>query len=571
MPRKTKISSDTVTDADISPPPPITDPAPFVPIHPRENVLYYGDCLDILTRDIRPESVDLIYLDPPFNSNRNFSVIFKDKPGTDSEAQQEAFSDTWRWTEQSKLAFDDLLRTCHNARLAETMQAMWLILGPSSLMTYLTSMAARLLQMHRVLKPTGSLWLHCDTTASHYLKMILDAIFGPENFQNEVIWKRTSSHNDAKKRMGDLTDILLYYSRSSIYTFNVQHAPYDEEYAEAFYRYQDKDGRRYTTGDTASPNPRPNLMYDWQGFEPPKKGWRYSRETMDRLYQEGRIIFSETMRPRTKRYLDEMPGTPIGNVWDDIKPVQSQSNERLGYPTQKPLALLERIIAMSTNEGDLVLDPYCGCGTAVVAAHTLNRKWIGIDISQVATTIIQTRLEQNFDDLTKTGIRVYGTPNDEESLNHLADTDRYGFQNWACSLVNAYPLTKKGADGGIDGFMNFSDYEDKLHKALVQVKAGRNISVKDIREFRAVLEREKATLGFFLCRADIKETMRQEALEFGFWESYGTSYPRLQILSVYDLMQGRSVPRLPVQEKRSILQYKAAKKQRRGTQRELEL
>jgi len=340
------------------------------------NQLYYGDNLDVLREHIADESVDLVYLDPPFNSNRNYNVLFREKSGESSPAQIEAFTDTWQWDQNAETAYHELT-TLGSGSVSKMIEAMRQFVGSNDMMAYLVMMAQRIVELHRVLKPTGSLYLHCDPTASHYLKILLDTVIGVKNFRNELVWKRTSSHNDSRRNYGDLTDIILFYVKNAsvAYNFNAVFQPYSDEYVAKNFRFADPDGRRYSSDNLRSPNPRPNLTYDYKGYKAHANGWTVSRERMEQLDAENRLIFPSSTegRIRIKKYLDEMSGVPTGNVWDDIPPISSHAKERLGYPTQKPLALLERIIEASSNPGDVVLDPFCGCGTAVVAAQKLNR------------------------------------------------------------------------------------------------------------------------------------------------------------------------------------------------------
>ena len=349
------------------------------------NRLYYGDNLGVLRDSIADESVDLIYLDPPFNSNASYNVLFKAPGGAQSQAQIEAFDDTWHWNESAERAFDEVLTGGHSDA-AIMLKAMRSALGENDMMAYLAMMAVRLIELHRVLKPTGSLYLHCDPTASHYLKVLLDAIFGPENFRSDIIWKRQTAHSDATTKFASLNDNLLLFGRSREAVFNVVREPLSEEYVKKFYKFLDADGRRYQLDNIAAPEGggmsairkdtgRPNGWYVWKAFEPPARGWRFSPETMERLDREGRLFYpsDKTQRIRLKRYLDENKGQVIGSVWTDIPPLHGGARELLGYPTQKPLALLESVISASSNEGDVVLDPFCGCGTTVHAAQKLKR------------------------------------------------------------------------------------------------------------------------------------------------------------------------------------------------------
>ncbi len=523
----------------------------------KTNVLYFGNNLPVLREKIADESIDLCYCDPPFNSSRNFFVLFKDRTGQASAAQENAFEDTWTWNEDSEAAYKELVVACPNRDLATTTEALRSFLKETPMMAYLVAMAVRLFEIHRALKPTGSFYLHCDPTASHYLKVLLDVIFGPENFRNEIIWKRTNTHSDSKT-WSRVSDTIFFYTKSAKFTWNPTYLPLSEKHVASKYRAVDENGRRYTLSDMRSPNPRPNLMYEWKGHQPHANGWAYSKETMAKLDAEGRIWYPDdkAKRPRLKRFLDSQPGTLMGNVWTDIPPINAQAGERLGYPTQKPLALLERIINASSRPGDVVLDCYCGCGTTVTAAHKLGRQWIGIDVTAVSVAIIKSRLENSFDDL-KGRVEVDGFPQDFESARQLFEMDPHRFQVWACTLIDAYPLTKKGADGGIDGWLNFLDLDDTPQRAVVQVKGGK-VGVGHVRDFCHVVAREKAALGFFLCLADVSEPMRTEATKEGFWTDAGRrDFPRVQLLSVADLLAHTARARFPAQDKASLLGYKA--------------
>lgn len=511
------------------------------------NTLHYGDNLDVLRNFIPDESVDLVYLDPPFNSNRNYNVLFKEKSGQDSPAQMRAFTDTWSWDEAARDAYRDLIDYGPNS-VATVIAAMREFIGNNDMMAYLTMMAQRLVELHRVLKPTGSLYLHCDPTASHYLKIVLDAVFGKEHFRNEIIWKRTSSHNDAKRFAG-VHDCLLYYSKSSKAVWNPQYLPHSEKYMKSHYNRTNGDGRRYRLDNiirSASMGPRPNLAYEYKGYTP-QWGWRIVREKLEALDSDGRVSWSSTGVPYLVRFLDEMSGLAMPSVWDDIPPVNSQAQERLGYPTQKPLALLDRIIAASSNPEDVVLDPFCGCGTAVAAAQKLGRQWIGIDITHLAISLMKNRLVDMFGRTLQFEVR--GTPEDVGSALMLAETDRYEFQYWANSLVDAQPLEadrKRGADGGIDGVIRFVDDEkERLKRVLVQVKSG-SVHRNTMGELRGTIEREKAEMGMLLTLQSPTGPMRSEAVEAGTYYSPGWNreYPRMQIWTIEDLLAGAK-PNVP--------------------------
>jgi len=517
------------------------------------NVLYYGDNLDILQRYIPDESVDLIYLDPPFNSQRTYNVIFKDESGRKSDAQLLAFEDTWHWGPSAEATYAYLTNTArHQGRIPEQVSTLVAALhagiGSNQMMAYLVEMSVRLVELRRVLKATGALYLHCDPTASHYLKVILDSIFGPERFLADLIWKRTTTHSDAKKWSPD-ADNVLAYSKTEDFTFHPQFAAHDPHYLAENYRFRESDGRVYRLGDIASPNPRPNLMYEWKGHQPPPKGWRFSRETMEKLDAEGKIWYpdSKAKRPKVKRYLDEMPGTRIGSVWTDIPPVHPWSNELLGYPTQKPIELLERIITTSSNPGDLVLDPFCGCGTALIAAQRLDRHWIGIDITYLAIAVMKARLKDSFALLD---VPVLGQPTEVIGARALAQSPegRFQFQWWALDLVNAMPLgglEKKGPDRGVDGKITFTDQRCELKTVLVSVKSG-HVNSGMVRDLKGAMEREKAAMGLFLTLEEPSKEMKLEADTAGLWRSevWKGDYPRIQISTIADLLANKK-PQLP--------------------------
>ena len=521
-----------------------------------DNTLFYGDNLKILRDYLADESVDLIYLDPPFNSSRAYNVLFKDEHGEESEAQITAFEDTWRWSEKP---YQEARETAPY-NVGEFLESAIRFSGRNQMTAYLVMMATRLLELHRVLKSTGSLYLHCDSTASHYLKMLLDTIFGEANFQSEIIWKRTSAHSSAK-RFGPVHDIIFFYSKSDNYYWNPIFQPYDESYVSNFYRYHNEDGRKFRVSDlTGAGIRRGETGNAWRGINPTEKGrhWSVPPAELEKLDAEGRIYWPEKGKmPGYKRYLDEMPGVPIQDTWTDILPIGAQSRERLGYPTQKPLALLERILQVSSNEGDIVLDPFCGCGTAIHAAQKLNRKWLGIDVTHLAIALIKNRLKDAFDIEKDRGYAVVGEPEDLAGARHLAESlDRYQFQWWAISLIAARPYGgsagskqgKKGADSGIDGVITFND-DPRAHskRVIVQVKSG-GVSVRDIRDLRGTLDREKdAAIGVFITLQEPTKPMRIEAESCGFYhsETWQRDYPRLQILTIEQLLNGATVQMPP--------------------------
>ena len=523
------------------------------------NTLYYGDNLDILRNYIPDESVDLIYLDPPFNSNRTYNVLFKDESGKQSSAQITAFEDTWHWDFNTEAIYKELVTSPEiPSQVSSMIAALRDFIGTNQMMAYLTNMTVRLVELHKVLKPTGSLYLHCDPTASHYLKIVLDAIFGFQCFRNEIIWKRQSAHSDAKYKFSDIADIILFYVKSDIAYFSPQYTEHDTSYIKKFYRFDDTDGKGpYRLDNMASPNPRPNMMYNWKGYGHPSKGWRYQISTMQKLDEEGRIYYPKKItgepdlskRLALKRYLAEQEGSIVPNVWDDIQPLHGSASERLGYPTQKPQALLDRIISASSNPGDIVLDPFCGCGTAIASAQSLGRQWIGIDITHLAISLIKYRLEDSFPGIH---FEIQGEPESVNSARYLAESDRHQFEWWALSLIRARPgqpdgdRGKKGADRGIDGIINFiDDSSGKPQKAIVQVKSG-HVSSAQIRDLVGTMNRTNAPIGIFITLEEPTKPMLKEAAEVGFYHSklWDKDYPKLQIFTIEELLKGKE-PQLP--------------------------
>lgn len=529
------------------------------------NRLFFGDNLGVLREHVADASVDLIYLDPPFNSNSNYNVIHKDKTGGGADAQIQAFEDTWTWTNNaggSEDSFDQVMRSgCTGA--SELLRAMRAFLGDSDLMAYLSMMAIRLIELHRVLKPTGSLYLHCDTAAGHYLKLLMDSVFGPDRFLNDITWKRTTAHNDPH-RYGRVQDRILFYSKSGTKVFHPQGREYSPEQL-ARYKNEDEHGR-YKAEQLTAPHYSPTRSYEWRGTHPgSNRQWRFKQDELERLYSAGRILLRRDGCPRKdglKEYLHEAEIPVVQDLWTDIG-MGPTSGERLGYPTQKPLALLERIISASSNEGDVILDPFCGCGTAVHAAQKLGRQWIGIDVTHLAISLIEKRLKDAFPGIA---FEVHGTPKDLASAMDLANRDKYQFQWWAVSMVDALPFggKKKGADGGIDGIIYFKPDGKRVEKALVSVKGGGNASVNMIRDLHSAMEREKAPIGVFITAALPTRPMEAEAAAVGRFESEATgkTYPRLQIITLAELFQGKK-PDIPFVDSASV---KRAKREETGRQ-----
>lgn len=554
----------------------------------RKNTLCFGDNLAFLKNPslFPDESIDLIYLDPPFNSQRGYNVLFKEVDGTPSASQIQAFDDTWSWDEDAAARYEEIQETAPGQVVA-VMSALQIMLGHSPMFAYLVQMCSRLVQLHRVLKKTGSLYLHCDPTASHYLKMVLDAVFDARKFQNEITWKRSSAHSDSKQgmtRCGRIHDVILFYSKGSTFTWNQIYVPYTQEYTASEYRHVHPDGRRYKETDLTAAKPGGDTNYIWRVKRPinedarwiadlkdehlkPRKDWEYrevrpydgrfwaySKANLLQFVAEGRIIHRETGMPRLMQFADEMPGIPLQDVWDDIPPIGALAAERLGYPTQKPIALLKRIILASSNPGDIILDPFCGCGTTIDAVETINREnpeqkkrvWIGIDITYLAVTLIKNRLARF--ERPRATFDVIGEPEDTKSAEFLAHRDRHEFQYWALGLIGARPWTdqkKKGADKGIDGVRFFNDEgpQGKPKPIFVQVKSG-HVKSGDIRDFHGTLEREKAAMGVFITLEPPSADMKKEALEAGKYLSLWNQeqYPRIQILTVEQLLSDSARP-----------------------------
>lgn len=533
------------------------------------NTLYYGDNLNILREYISDESVDLIYLDPPFNSNRSYNVLFKDESGLASDAQIAAFDDSWHWGATAERTYQDLIANAP-MNVAQMIGALRQFVGANQMMAYLVMMAARLVELHRVLKPTGSLYLHCDPTASHYLKILLDMIFGVENFRNEIVWKRSHPKGQAFTRFARNHDIILAYSKQiDLSIWNAQYFGEITDKTLSQYNLMDENGRRYQLTSLLNPNPdRPNLTYTFKGKT---KVWRWTKERMEEEDKRGNIVVPRGGEgiPRYKRFLDEQEGIPIDDTWVDIEP--ALGTERLGYPTQKPLALLERIISASSNPGDVVLDPFSGCGTCIAAAQTLGRQWIGIDITHLAIAMHKSRLKDMFHLEPKKDYQVIGEPEDLAGAQQLAREDRYQFQWWALSLIEARPLGgdggktgKKGADHGIDGAINILEERGVVKRALVQVKSGK-VNSAHIRDLKGTLERENAQIGIFLTLEEPSRDMLSEAASAGFYHSelWQKDYPRVQIVTVEELLNGAEVKIPPTPQGFEAFK-KAEKAQKKG-------
>lgn len=490
----------------------------------QNRTLFFGDNLEILAERIPDNTFDLIYLDPPFNSNRNYNVLFKEGQ-IDSSAQIHAFEDTWEWTTPTVKLFEEL-KTSSYPQIAILTASLSEFIGQNAMMAYLVNMITRLIPLRRVLKPTGAIYLHCDPTASHYLKMAMDTIFGIENFRNEIIWRRGHSvKNNTGKQFPRSHDVIFYYSKdhNKLETFNKIFRDYEAGTLRN-YTYDDKDGRG---------------VYRLQSLR------TYGQDTIKKMEDENRIYVTSSGKKWMKQYLKEKAGKQVDTVWDDIPSMEILRSEQLGYPTQKPELLLERIIEASSNENNWILDPFCGCGTTVAVAERLNRNWVGIDISMQAVNVINQRMKAHYPNI-KVGID--GIPMDFQSAENLSERDKFAFQDWAITLVGANPPSgesKKGADRGVDGIILFYDHLDltnpKLKKIIVQVKGG-HTNRGDIAKLKGDIDRENAPMGIFITLNEPTSEMKREAVLSGEYQySESTSFPKIQILSVKDWFEGKNV------------------------------
>jgi site-specific DNA-methyltransferase (adenine-specific) len=536
------------------------------------NALYYGDNLAVLRESIASESVDLVYLDPPFNSQATYNLLFRSPAGVGSQAQIEAFEDTWHWSQEAETAFDQVIRSGHT-NAADLLRAIRSFLGENDMMAYLAMMAIRLIELHRVLKPTGALYLHCDPTASHYLKIILDGVFGATQFRNEIIWQRSKNPKGSQHqgvRWGPSTDTILFYAKSGSNRLNVDAAKAKASQADIAHRYPKTDENgRWADGPilrSDSMGARTNLVYEYNGFTPGPAGWRMERSELEKVAAAGDLYWTSEGRPRRKVRPDASELNPLSNCWTDISPINSQAQERLGYPTQKPISLLERIVRASSDPGGVVLDPFCGCGTAIHAAQKLGRKWIGIDVTHLAISLIERRLKDAFPGIA---FEVHGTPTDLDGARDLALRDKYQFQWWAVSLIDAQPYggKKKGADGGIDGLIYFRSDPKTTERAIVSVKGG-GVSVPMVRDLKGVLDREKAPIGVFLTLEAPTRPMEKEAASAGFYTLGDRQYPRLQIITIEDALRGVK-PAIPLIDTGAA--FRRAPREGRGDQTKFEL
>lgn len=511
------------------------------------NHLYYGDNLTRM-QQMPKHCVDLIYLDPPFKSNQNYNLIYKNLTGMPVPDQAEAFCDTWEMDPQKEeiaRAMPMLMREHGIADYYVEFWRLWINAlrhTQPHLLAYLVYMVQRLIHMKSILRPNGSIYLHCDPTASHYIKVMMDGIFGHTNFQNEIIWKRTSAHSSAK-RYGPVHDVILFYSSGSKFTWNPIFGDYDAQYVDAFYTHRDEDGRAWRRSDLTGAGIRfGETGLPWRGIDVTAKGrhWAYVPSTLETMDAAGKIHWPKKAggMPMLKRFLDEQKGVPLQDVWTDVKPIHNISAERMGYPTQKPIALLDRIIQSSTNKGDVVFDPFCGCGTTIYSAVKNDRKWIGCDIAILSIKLIREILTgEDFRLVEGHDFDVDGIPVSVEQSEELFKRDPFQFEHWLVERIGGFP-TKKTGDKGIDGRMYFETREG-LKSMVLSVKGG-SIRPTDVRDLRGVLEREHDTaMAGFLSLKPPSKAMIEEAAAAGQYEYAGNRYDRLQLLTVKDILEDK--------------------------------
>lgn len=482
-----------------------------------ENTLFYGDNLTVLRKYFPNECVKLIYLDPPFNSKANYNILFKEPTGEQSPAQIRAFTDFWHWDNSAESTY---LEIQEDNNLRDMIQFLHAQLGRNDMMAYLVMMTIRLKELHRVLQDDGALFLHCDQTASHYLKIILDKIFDFKNFRNEVIWYYKGRERVNPLRFASKHDVLLFYAKSKKMRLNKLKVAWDR--AERI-----KMLRRKIHTD-------------------PKTGTQWFWET------RGQASGIKPYKRDLEAYLKK--GQAYTDTWIDIPKLRGNDPQRLGYPTQKPPALIERIIEATTNEGDWLLDPFCGCGSAIIAAHNKNRHWLGIDITHLAISIIKVWLREKHV-FAKKNYKVIGEPVDFASAVELAKADKYQFQWWALSLVGAKPTGyssddpqgKKGADKGVDGWITFKESDNiNLKKIVVQVKGGESVGAQIVRDLVGTVQSTKSAMGILITLHEPTKPMKEAAFEANHYASktWGHKYPKIQIITVAELLSGKQ-PEIP--------------------------
>lgn len=537
---------------------------------PLTNRLLYGDNVTVM-RDLMPaRSVDLIYLDPPFKSDKNYNLIYSTMTGLPVPEQADAFCDTWQMNTSKADLLERLPRLMREAGVEPAYLNFWMTWvsalqgAQMHLLAYLYYMVERLLWMKPLLKDTGSIYLHCDPTASHYIKVMMDGIFGHQNFRNEVIWKRTSAHSGAK-RYGPVHDVILFYSKSDTYTWNKVFQKYDESYvAKKFKRVDSKTGQPFQDHDLTGPGTRTGPSgQPWRGSDPTTRGrhWQpasylYEKykaltgeelkqypflERLDRLDELGLIHWTDRHGgfPRYKQFLADAPGLPLQDIWTDISPVNSMADERLGYPTQKPIALMKRIVTASSNPGDVIFDPFCGCGTTIYATQEIGqRTWIGCDIAILAVKLIREILTERYRLADGVDFTVDGIPNSAEAAEHLFKRDPFQFQHWAVERVGGFPMLKKVADRGIDGRIYYES-DTGLRSMVLSVKGGK-VKPEHIRELIGTMNAERdADLAGFICLNEPSTQMKQAAAKAGSFVYRDVQYPKVQMLTIKQIVEAK--------------------------------
>lgn len=525
------------------------------------NYLKYGDNLSIM-KAMGKHSVDLIYLDPPFNSKQNYNLMYRTMTGKPVPEQVEAFCDTWEMDAQKEAVARTMPLLMREHGVDDYYVDFWRLWMQAlrhtqpHLLAYLIYMVQRLLEMKSLLRPTGSIYLHCDPTASHYIKVMMDGIFGHDNFRNEIIWKRTTAHSSAKK-YAPIHDVILYYSAGRRPTWNPPRTQYEQAYLDKYYKFDDGDGRLYWRADITGAGVRTgDSGQPWRDRDPTGIGRHWAlpqgviseiagpnasklsvQERLDLLDLHGFIYWPKgTGMPQYKRYRDQLKGKSVGDVWDDIDRINPVGKERLGYPTQKPIALLDRIIQASTNKGDVVFDPFCGCGTTIYSAIKNERQWIGCDIAILSIKLIREVLSERHRMVEGVHFDVSGIPVSVEQAQELFSRDPFTFQNWFVERVGGFPMQRKAADRGIDGRIYF-ETQGGLREMVLQVKGG-HVRPGDIRDLRGVLERESnAQMAGFLSLQEPSKAMKEEAAEAGMFDYGGLQYPRIQLMTVADVLE----------------------------------
>ena len=517
------------------------------------NQLYYGDNLSIM-KEMPDDYVDLIYLDPPFNSNRNYNIMYRTMTGQPVPEQVEAFCDTWEMDVEKEEIIRTMPIILREQGFEDVFVRFWehwieaLRTTQPNLLAYLVYMTIRLLEMKRILKPTGSIYLHCDPTASHYIKVVMDGIFGSKNFRNEIVWKRQTAKKGSqyrKKTYGASTDIILFYTQSNQWFFNIPKVELNKNELNKKFDKIDKDGRRFRTDNilrNASLGIRSNLVYEYKGFIPDEYGWMVNKNKLEKMDKEGRLYWSENGRPYRKYFVDEYYGKEVSNVWTDI--FVASRKERLGYPTQKPIALLDRIIKASCPPDGIVFDPFCGCGTTIAAAHLNNRKWIGCDIAVLSVKLIKEVLKERYSLLDEQNYITTGIPTSLEGARILFKKDPFQFQHWCIEYVGGFCNNKKTADKGVDGRIYFAIDDKKLGNMVLSVKGGK-IKPSDIRDLRGVMARDNSQMGGLITLAEPTKAMKEEIATAGFYELHNTKYPRIQILTVKEMMDAEKLFHVP--------------------------